>query len=93
MGNLSKTVYLNNTAVNYAYGITKESYSLGDSLHVAYGIAAYANSEEDGTSTIVASIHDITTNEQAILELMQQCNRLGLSTIHLFDVMEDFFAI
>ena len=55
--------------MNVTYGITKEIYSLGNSSRVAYGIAAYANSKEDGTSTIVASIHDITANEQALLEL------------------------
>ena len=60
---------------------------------MSYGIAAYANSKEDGTSTIVASIHDITANEQALLELMQQCNRLELSTIHLDNVIEGFLAI
>lgn len=79
--------------VNVTYGITKEIYSLGNSSRVAYGIAAYANSKEDGTSAIVASIHDITANEQALLELVQQCNRLDLSTIHLDDVIEDFLAI
>ena len=79
--------------MNVTYGITKDIYSLGDSSRISYGIAAYANSKEDGTSTIVASIHDITANEQALLELVQQCNRLDLSTIHLDNVIEDFLAI
>lgn len=79
--------------MNVTYGITKEIYSLGDSSRISYGIAAYANSKEDGTSTIVASIHDITANKQALLELVQQCNRLELSTIHLDNVIEDFLAI
>lgn len=79
--------------MNVTYGITKEIYSLGDSPRISYGIAAYANSKEDGTSTIVASIHDITANEQALLELVQQYNRLELSTIHLDNVIEDFLAI
>ena len=79
--------------MNVTYGITKEVYSLGDSSRISYGIVAYANSEEDGTSTIVASIHDITANEQALLELVQQCNRLELSTLHLNDVIEGFLAI
>ena len=79
--------------MNVTYDITKEICSLGDSSRISYGIAAYANSKEDGTSTIVASIHDITANEQALLELVQQCNRLELSTIHLDNVIEDFLAI
>ena len=79
--------------MNVTYGITKKVYSPGDSSRKSYGIAAYANSKEDDASTIVASIHDITANEQALLELVQQCNRLELSTIHLNDVIEDFLAI
>ena len=56
------------------------------------GIAAYADAEEDGTATIVASVHDVTTDKQALDELVSLCNRLELSTVHLMDVVEDFLA-
>ena len=78
--------------INVKYGVIEETYSLGTTYRTAYGIAVYSNSEEDGTATVVASIHDITTDKQALSELVCLCNRLELSTIHLNDVVEDFLA-
>lgn len=74
------------------YGITEETYSLGNTSRVSYGIAAYADADEDGTATIVASVRDITANRQALAELVSLCNSLELSTTHLMDVVEDFLA-
>lgn len=78
--------------MNVTYGVTEEIYSLGISSRTSYGIAAYADSEENGIATIVASVHDVTTDKQALDELASLCNRLELSTIHLLDVVEDFLA-
>ena len=78
--------------MNVTYGVTEEIYSLGASSRTSYGIAAYTDSEADGTATIVASVHDVTDNKQALVELVSLCNRLELSTIHLMDVVEDFLA-
>ena len=65
---------------------------MGHSFRTSYDIAAHADSTEDGTATIVASVHDVTADKQALSELVALCNRLELSTIHLNDVMEDFLA-
>lgn len=78
--------------MNIKYGITEEIYALGADRRVSYGIAAYANAEEDGTATIVASVHDITSDRQALAELVLSCNRSELSVIHLDDVIEDFLT-
>lgn len=78
--------------MNITYGITEEIYSLGSDRRVSYGIAAYANAEEDGTAIIVASVHDITTDKQSLSELVLSYNRLGLSTIHLEDAVENFLT-
>ena len=77
---------------NVTYGIIREIYSLGATCRISYGIAAYTNSKEDGTATIVASIHDVTADRQALADLVSLCNRLELSTVHLNDVVEDFLA-
>lgn len=74
------------------YGITEEIYTLGSDRRISYGIAAYADAELDGTAAIIASVHDITSDKEKLSDLIQACNRLGLSTIHLHDVIEDFFA-
>ena len=78
--------------MNITYGVAEEIYSIGTDLRTSYGIAAYADSAEDGTATIVASIHDVTTDKQALDELVSLCNRLELSTVHLVDVVEDFLV-
>lgn len=78
--------------MNVTYGITEEVYSLGSNRRISYGIAAYADAEEDGTATVVASVHDVTADMAALAELVALCNRLELSTVHLEDVIEDFLT-
>lgn len=75
------------------YGIIEEIYSLDAESRTFYGIAAYADAQEDGTATIVASVHDITSDKQALADLVLLGNRLELSTVHLMDVVMDFLAI
>ncbi len=78
--------------INVTYEIVKEIYCLGQSSRTSYGIVAYANGENDGTAAIIASVHDITTDRNSLKELVSLCNRVQLSTIHLDDVVEDFFS-
>ena len=74
------------------YAIVKEIYTLGKENRVSYGISAYSHANENGTATIVASVHDITSNKKNLTKLVDVCNRLNLSTEHLFDVVEDFLS-
>ena len=78
--------------MNVTYGLTEERYFHGEDSRVSYGIVAYADAEEDGTATIVASVHDVTADRQALSKLVETCNRLGLSLLHLNDVVEDFLV-
>ena len=75
------------------YGVTEEKYYLGGSFRIAYGIAAYADADLDGTATIVASVHDVTDDKDRLCELVDLCNSLELSVCHLSDVVEDFLAV
>ena len=77
---------------NVTYGITEEKYSLGSESRISYGIAAYSDVEDKGTTTIICSIHDITHDKARLSKLVDNCNRLELSTIHLSDVVEDFLT-
>ena len=74
------------------YGVLEEKFSLGARERKAYGIAAYSGADADGTATVVAHVSDITCDEAAIGELVELCNRLELSPMHLYDVVEDFLA-
>ena len=74
------------------YGIIEETYALGEKSRVSYGIAAYANAEVDETVTIIESIRDVSLDKQKLLELVERCNRSGLSVDHIYDVIDDFLA-
>lgn len=76
--------------MNVTYAVVEEKYVLGEEKRTFYGIVAYANAEQDGTATIVASVRDITSDKQRLIKLVDDCNRLELSTVHLSDVVEDF---
>ncbi len=52
--------------MNVTYGLIEETYAVDSSVCKAYGIAAYEDTSKNGTATIIASIHDITTNKAAL---------------------------
>ena len=75
---------------NITYAVSEEKYTFGEKSRTSYGIVAYSNADKDGSKTIALSIHDVTTDKESLAELVDECNRLGLSTLHLNDVVEDF---
>ena len=74
------------------YGVVAEMCSLGSQSRTAYGIVAYADADEDGTATVVASAHDITNDRCRAEQLADKCNRGNLALCHFDDVIEDFLA-
>ena len=76
--------------IKVTYGIVEEKYTLGNESRVSYGISAYSDANKNGTATIVASVNDITSNKESLVKLVDNYNRLELSTVHLHDVVEDF---
>ncbi len=70
------------------YILCRETYKTKQAERIAYGIAAYAEDEP----TCIAKLHDITSDKNALAELVSLCNRLQLSPIHLHDVVEDFLT-
>jgi len=77
---------------NITYAVSEEKYTFGNETRISYGIVAYSNADQDGSKTIVASIRDVTSNKERLVELVNDCNRLELSTVHLNDVIEDFLV-
>ena len=72
------------------YDVLKEEISTDAARLISYGIVVYSGSKGDGTATVLAAVRDITEDREAISGLVLLCNRLKLSPIHLFDVVEDF---
>ena len=78
--------------LNVTYAIIEEKYTFGNKSRISYGISACANESEEDTFTVIASVHDITPNKEKIINFIDDCNRLKLSTIHLAEVVEDFLS-
>lgn len=70
------------------YEVEEEVYGLGNCSRISWGITAYTDADKNQ----IAVIHDITSDRQALEELVEKCNRKHLSPIHLNDIVEDFLA-
>ncbi len=77
--------------MSVTYEMTKKTYRLEDGIRTSYGITARAN-EEESREVCTESICDITSDKEALQALVDECNRLELSALHLRDVVEDFLA-
>ena len=72
------------------YEVVGEPQPSGDSTCISYGIAAYIDAETNNTKNVIAHVRDVTTSKTEIENLVQKCNAVELSPIHLVDVIEDF---
>jgi hypothetical protein len=74
------------------YGITKEIYSNESNTRTAYGISTYENTDNTETEYALETVSDVTSDEEKLTELVEICNRLALSNLHLNDIIEDFLG-
>ncbi len=72
------------------YETVQDIYELGTEKRTSYGITASETAGE--RVSVIASVHDISSDKQQIDGLVLLCNRLRLSPEHLYDVIEDFLA-
>lgn len=77
---------------NITYGSVTEVYSLGEDSRISYGIVAYSDANDVGTASVIASVHDVTSDEGKLNGLANLCNDLQLDPVHLGDVIDDFLA-
>ena len=77
----------------FIYGVTEETYRVGNSCRTSYGIAVYADPETDESAAIIASVRDISADRESVEQLVHTCNRLHLSPEHLSEVIEDYLAV
>ena len=73
-----------------AYEMIGEVHSIGEHTYISYGIAAYVDADTSEAKRMIAYVPDISSNRSALEPLVQRCNTLGLSPMHLVDVVEDF---
>lgn len=68
-----------------SYFLTTGKYSVDGQEYIGYGIGCH----QENTNII---IEDITLERNVMNELIDRCNALHLSMIHLYDVIEDFLV-
>ena len=74
------------------YTVIEEKYAHRGGFRTAYGIAAYRSAEGVGEKSLIDTVHDITPSKEKREGLVADCNRLGLSHLHLYDAVEDFLS-
>ena len=76
------------------YGVVEEvhSGSGSNSQRITYGIAAYADIDDEETATVISHICDVTSDKAKAQDLVKKCNKLRLSLCHLKDIVEDFLS-
>ena len=72
------------------YSLLSSEISTGKVARTSYGIALCQT--DAGVPIIIRSVADLTTDKARARSLVDRCNRLALSTIHLDDIIEDFLA-
>ena len=72
------------------YGLLKSEVLSGQKARTSYGIALCQ--ADAGVLIILRSVTDLTTDRERALALIERCNRLALSPIHLDDIIEDFLV-
>lgn len=65
------------------YFLIANTYIVEDRSHIGYGIGCHADN---------STFEDLTTDPIAIETLINLCNKLKLSPLHLEDVVEDFLV-
>ena len=72
------------------YGLLTSELSSGQTARTSYGIALCQT--DAGVPIIIRSVADLTADRERAAALVNRCNRLALSPIHLDDIIEDFLA-
>lgn len=73
------------------YELIEETCQIDGRNRTSFGIAAYIKSTEG--EVLLNAVHDLGFEKGRLVALVDQCNRLKLSVVHLYDVLEDFLSI
>lgn len=70
--------------------IYKLNEEVGSGERVTYGIEVFEETELGNKMAIVIS--DISFNREAVQTVVELCNRLELSPVHIYDVVDDYLT-
>lgn len=71
------------------YELTEEKHFISEREKISYGISVCDNATKEDAVTVIKYISNITTNKDKLEELVNKCNALKLSPMHILNVVED----
>ena len=78
---------MNNTIARYDYRLSETVYIMDGRAYTVYGMTVHRN---DGQDTLpVRKIPNISLSMTRVSRLVETCNRLQPSLLHLDDILED----
>lgn len=69
------------------YCVVEEKYIVGKKEYIAFGIAEIENYED--SYSVIMHLHNICSDFGMIEKILEKCNRLDISPIHLNEVITD----
>ena len=80
---------MNNTVTQYDYRISVSLRTEEERTYTSYGISVYQNTPDESHPRLMRHIPDISLSLSRVAELVDRCNRLQPSLVHLDDLVED----
>ena len=75
------------------YAVFEEVRSIDGVLHPVFGIGLYRLSDPCAVPELLLHVGNVSSDRAVLEALAERCNRLGLSPLHLSDVIDDFLAL
>lgn len=74
------------------YGIIRETHEVSGNTRESYGIAAYFNTETDGSACVLYAARDLSRERAPLEALVERLNRECASELHFEELIEDFLS-
>ena len=81
---------MNTTLTRYDYRISASRHVAEGRTYTAYGISVYQTIPPDPLPQLIRDIPDISQSLSRVATLVERCNRLQPSLVHLDDIVEDY---
>ena len=81
---------MNNTITQYEYRVLQTQYTIQGRTYTVYGISVYEQAFDNSPIALVRKVPNISLSMSRVADLVERCNRLQPSPIHLDDIIEDF---
>ncbi len=87
---MNNTIGSTSNKMGYTYNVFESELIWSDMSEKSYGVALCVNNGE--VTMILKVVPNISSSKRDLSRFVKLCNRLSLSPIHFYDVIEDYIA-